>query len=124
MASGTPNQCLQPQICYSRQDVTAPEPHVCHRRRGPPAPTSDSFSRICSTTSSPTAGSADAARELALQQGSRRAETHRWSSSPTRSGRTAQPKKALHLEVLTEWLAAKVELPYRHIDPFKIDFAG
>ena len=34
------------------------------------------------------------------------------------------PKKALHLEVLTEWLAARVDLPYRHIDPFKIDFAG
>jgi general secretion pathway protein E len=33
------------------------------------------------------------------------------------------PKKALHLEVLTQWLAGKVNLPYMHIDPFKIDFA-
>jgi hypothetical protein len=34
------------------------------------------------------------------------------------------PRKALHLEVLTEWLAEKVDLPYLHIDPFKIDFAA
>ena len=34
------------------------------------------------------------------------------------------PKKALHLEVLTQWLAEKVNLPYMHIDPFKIDFAA
>ncbi|HVY06007.1 MAG TPA: GspE/PulE family protein [Burkholderiales bacterium] len=34
------------------------------------------------------------------------------------------PKKLLTLEVLTEWLAGKVGLPYVHIDPFKIDFAA
>ncbi|MFO1319478.1 MAG: GspE/PulE family protein [Burkholderiales bacterium] len=34
------------------------------------------------------------------------------------------PKKTLHLEALTEWLAGRVGLPYHHIDPFKIDFAG
>ncbi|HEX4985401.1 MAG TPA: GspE/PulE family protein [Burkholderiales bacterium] len=34
------------------------------------------------------------------------------------------PKKLLTLEVLTEWLADKVGLPYLHIDPFKIDFAA
>lgn len=34
------------------------------------------------------------------------------------------PKKLLTLEVLTEWLAGKVGLPYLHIDPFKIDFAA
>ncbi|MEK7875393.1 MAG: GspE/PulE family protein [Pseudomonadota bacterium] len=34
------------------------------------------------------------------------------------------PRKALHLELLTEWLAEKVDLPYLHIDPFKIDFAA
>jgi general secretion pathway protein E len=34
------------------------------------------------------------------------------------------PKKLLHLEALTEWLAGKVDLPYLHIDPFKIDFAA
>jgi general secretion pathway protein E len=35
-----------------------------------------------------------------------------------------QPRKLLHLEALTQWLAEKVELPYFHIDPFKIDFAA
>jgi len=34
------------------------------------------------------------------------------------------PRKVLHIEALTEWLAAKVGLPYVHIDPFKIDFAA
>ena len=34
------------------------------------------------------------------------------------------PKKLLHLEALTEWLADKVRLPYMHVDPFKIDFAA
>jgi general secretion pathway protein E len=34
------------------------------------------------------------------------------------------PKKMLHLEALTQWLADKVNLPYLHIDPFKIDFAA
>jgi general secretion pathway protein E len=35
-----------------------------------------------------------------------------------------QPRKLLHLELLTEWLAEKAGLPYLHIDPFKIDFAA
>jgi general secretion pathway protein E len=34
------------------------------------------------------------------------------------------PKKSLHLESLTEWLAGKVGLPYLHIDPFKVDFSA
>ncbi|PWT74343.1 MAG: type II secretion system protein E [Proteobacteria bacterium] len=34
------------------------------------------------------------------------------------------PKHLLHLELLTEWMAGKVGLPYFHIDPFKIDFAA
>ena len=34
------------------------------------------------------------------------------------------PKKLLHLEALTEWLAGKVGMPYLHIDPFKIDFGA
>ncbi len=33
------------------------------------------------------------------------------------------PRKILHVEALTEWLAGKVGLPYMHVDPFKIDFA-
>jgi general secretion pathway protein E len=35
-----------------------------------------------------------------------------------------EPRKLLHLEALTQWLADKVGLPYFHIDPFKIDFAA
>ncbi|RPI41836.1 MAG: type II/IV secretion system protein, partial [Betaproteobacteria bacterium] len=33
------------------------------------------------------------------------------------------PKKLLHIETLTEWLADRAKLPYLHIDPFKIEFA-
>jgi general secretion pathway protein E len=32
--------------------------------------------------------------------------------------------KSLHLDFLTEWLAAKCGLPYFHIDPLKVNFAG
>ena len=35
-----------------------------------------------------------------------------------------QPRKILHLETLTQWLAEKAGLPYLHIDPFKIDVAA
>jgi general secretion pathway protein E len=35
-----------------------------------------------------------------------------------------RPRKLLHLDTLTEWLAGRVGLPYMHIDPFKIDFAA
>ena len=34
------------------------------------------------------------------------------------------PKKTLHLENLTQWLAEKCHLDYFHIDPFKVDFAA
>jgi general secretion pathway protein E len=34
------------------------------------------------------------------------------------------PRKLLHLEQLSEWMAGKVDMPYLHIDPFKIDFAA
>ncbi|MEI7967903.1 MAG: GspE/PulE family protein [Betaproteobacteria bacterium] len=34
------------------------------------------------------------------------------------------PRKVLHIEALTEWLAGRVGLAYMHIDPFKIDFAA
>ncbi|HXV10140.1 MAG TPA: GspE/PulE family protein [Burkholderiales bacterium] len=34
------------------------------------------------------------------------------------------PSKLLSVETLTQWLAEKSELPYLHIDPFKIDFAA
>jgi general secretion pathway protein E len=34
------------------------------------------------------------------------------------------PHKPLLLEPLTEWLARRVNMEYRHIDPLKIDFSG
>src|SRR6185369_15964480 len=34
------------------------------------------------------------------------------------------PHKPLMLEKLSEWLAARVGLEYRHIDPLKIDFSA
>jgi general secretion pathway protein E len=34
------------------------------------------------------------------------------------------PKRLLTLDTLSEWFAAKVDLPYFRIDPFKIDFAA
>lgn len=36
----------------------------------------------------------------------------------------APPNKILHLEALTEWLAKRLNIPYQHIDPLKIDFTG
>jgi general secretion pathway protein E len=35
-----------------------------------------------------------------------------------------EPRKLLHLETLTQWLAEKCGLDYFHIDPFKVDFAA
>jgi general secretion pathway protein E len=32
------------------------------------------------------------------------------------------PNKPLALEPLTEWLAKRVDMEYKHIDPLKIDF--
>jgi general secretion pathway protein E len=34
------------------------------------------------------------------------------------------PNKPLALETLTEWMAKRVGMEYRHIDPLKIDFSG
>ena len=36
----------------------------------------------------------------------------------------AAPHRALTLEVLAEWLARRVAMPYLHIDPLKIDFSA
>ncbi|MGH8766353.1 MAG: hypothetical protein ACRET8_11610, partial [Burkholderiales bacterium] len=37
---------------------------------------------------------------------------------------TQPPHKLLSLDKLTEWLARRVGLEYRHIDPLKIDFSA
>ncbi|MGH8622418.1 MAG: type II/IV secretion system protein, partial [Burkholderiales bacterium] len=66
----------------------------------------------------------EAADELAANRRFARGDTHplvviadqKWKDP-------RQPRKLLHLEALTQWLAEKVDLPYLHIDPFKIDFA-
>jgi len=34
------------------------------------------------------------------------------------------PNKLLHLEALVEWLAGRLDLPYLHIDPLRIDFSS
>jgi len=34
------------------------------------------------------------------------------------------PKRALTLEILSEWLAGRLQVPYLHIDPLKVDFAA
>jgi len=67
----------------------------------------------------------EVADELAKNRRFARAEVHplvviadqKWKDPRT-------PKKVLHLEALTQWLAEKSGLPYLHIDPFKIDFAA
>jgi general secretion pathway protein E len=35
-----------------------------------------------------------------------------------------EPRRMLHLEALTQWLAEKCGLPYLHIDPFKVEFGA
>src|SRR5574341_798316 len=67
----------------------------------------------------------EAADELAANRRFARGDTHpllviadqKWKDPRS-------PRKLLHLEALTQWLADKVRLPYFHIDPFKIDFAA
>jgi len=44
------------------------------------------------------------------------AEQHWRSNKP--------PKRVLTLEALSEWLAARLKVPYLHIDPLKVDFAA
>ena len=68
---------------------------------------------------------ADVAKPLQQAQKARKATLHplivvadqKWKDPESAN-------KSLTLERLTEWLAQKAGLPYRHIDPFKIDFAG
>jgi general secretion pathway protein E len=67
----------------------------------------------------------DAADALAANRRFARGDTHpliviadqKWKDP-------RQPRKLLHLEALSQWLADRVKLPYLHIDPFKIDFAA
>ena len=36
----------------------------------------------------------------------------------------AAPHRPLSLDVLAEWLAKRVDMPYMHIDPLKVDFSA
>ena len=67
----------------------------------------------------------EAADSLLATQSLRKGETHPLVLIADRKWKDPRhPKRLLQLEVLTEWLAQKVGLPYLHIDPFKVDFAG
>src|SRR6187431_1304107 len=67
----------------------------------------------------------EAADELAKNRRFSRIEAHPLSVIADQKWKDPRnPRKVLHLEALTEWLAGKVGLPYLNIDPFKIDFAA
>ncbi len=67
----------------------------------------------------------DAADQLASNRRFARSDTHPLAVIADQKWKDPrQPRKLLHLEALTQWLADKVELPYFHVDPFKIDFAA
>src|SRR5690349_18066154 len=69
--------------------------------------------------------SKEAADKLVSDRRSAKAEVHPLVVIASQKWKDPRsPKKNLHLEALTEWLAGKVGLPYLHIDPFKIDFAA
>ena len=67
----------------------------------------------------------EAADKLLKDRRAARAETHPLVVIADQKWKDPRnPRKLLHLEALTEWLAERVGLPYLHIDPFKIDFAA
>src|SRR5688572_33213411 len=67
----------------------------------------------------------EAADELARNRRFSRSEAHPLVVIADQKWKDPRnPRKVLHLEALTEWLAGKVGLPYLNIDPFKIDFAA
>jgi general secretion pathway protein E len=67
----------------------------------------------------------DAADQLVANRRFARGDTHPLAVIADQKWKDPRsPRKLLHLEALTQWLADKVELPYLHIDPFKIDFAA
>jgi len=67
----------------------------------------------------------EAADSLLATKSLRKGETHPLTLVAEQKWKDPRhSKRLLQLEVLTEWLAHKVGLPYMHIDPFKVDFAG
>ncbi|MBI2312657.1 MAG: type II/IV secretion system protein [Betaproteobacteria bacterium] len=68
---------------------------------------------------------ADAARQLLAERRMARADQHPLVVVAEKKWKSLQPpRRPLHLEALTEWLAAKVDLSYFHIDPLKVDFSA
>ena len=66
-----------------------------------------------------------AADKLIADRRMQRADHHPLTVIADQKWKSLQPPhKLLHLELLTEWLAAKVGLGYFHIDPLKINFAA
>ena len=69
--------------------------------------------------------SPEAAQALLAKQTSLRKAVHPLVAVAEEKWRDPRsPRKLLHLEALSEWLAGRTGLPYLHIDPFKIDFAA
>ncbi len=67
---------------------------------------------------------ADAER-ITLDQRVRRSDQHPLAVIADYKLRSLQPpKKLLHLDALTEWLAGWSGMPYLHIDPLKVDFSS
>jgi len=66
-----------------------------------------------------------AADGLIAERRGQRNDTHPLTAIARRNFKSQlPPHKPLHLDTLTEWLAARVGLEYYHIDPLKIDFSA
>jgi general secretion pathway protein E len=67
----------------------------------------------------------DDAQELKRERRYHRGDVHPLAVVADQNWRSARPPaKVLTLESLTEWLAGRVGLEYRHIDPLRIDFSA
>jgi len=66
-----------------------------------------------------------AADALLADRRGQRVDTHPLITIARRNFKSQlPPHKSLHLDTLTEWLAARTGLEYFHIDPLKIDFSA
>ena len=69
--------------------------------------------------------SREEATKVAAERRMHRGGSHPLSAVADQKLKNARPPhKLLHLDWLTEWFAAKTELPYYHIDPLKINFGA
>ena len=92
---------------------------------GPPADRHLTLSEVLNDLVADQLVSREAADKLVSNRRQSRADVHPLVVIAEQKWKDPRaPKKMLHLEALTQWLADKVGLPYLHIDPFKIDFAA